>query len=97
MKTTGKWYLETTDGQTAAFFHDWEEKVSPLDRIEDFDGGDYWIIDAKLSGYREFPEDNSFVMVPKENVARVWFQRYTESNRPKAIGKSKTLSQLLGK
>lgn len=97
MKTTGKWFMETTDGQVVSFYHDYEEKVSPLDRIPEFDGGDFWIIDAELKGYRVFPEDTSFVMVPKHSVKRVWFERYTPSDAPKAIGKSNLMDRILGK
>lgn len=80
--------METVDGQIVSFYHDHAEKVSPLERIPEFDGGDFWIVDAELSGYNTYPEDNSFVMVPKQDVKRVWFEPYT-TNAPKVIGKVK--------
>lgn len=98
IKTTGKWFLKTKDDQVVAFYHDHEENISPLERISEFDEGKFWSIDPvpELSGYDRNPEENSFFLVPKIDVVEVWFERYTEENKPKKM-KSYNINDIMNK
>lgn len=98
IKTTGIWFLETKDGEKYAFYHDYEEDTSPLERIDDFDRGNCWSIDlvSETEKYERDPEDNSFHLIPKEDIVNVWFEKYTEQNKPKEI-KSYNINEIINK
>ena len=69
------WYMRTKDFNEISFYRDHQNEINPLYSISDFDGGDYWIIDCldQTNGfYPEFPEDDSFCMIPKKDVINVW-------------------------
>ncbi len=86
-KTTGKWFLKTKDGEIYDFYHDHEENISPLERIDDFDRGDFWSIDImdENEKYNKDPEDDSFYLIPKDDIVDVWFEKYRKENKPKEL------------
>ncbi len=98
IKTTGIWFLKTKDGEKYAFYHDHEENISPLERIEDFDRGNCWSIDLipENEKYEKDPEDDSFYLIPKEDVTEVWFEKYTEKNKPRKL-KTHTIDEIMHK
>jgi hypothetical protein len=67
-----------------------------LNSISEFDGGDYWIIDAGdddnlFHTYKTFSEENSFVLIPKSSVLSF----YTLPSKVKKI-KSSNIKDMLG-
>ncbi len=48
--------------------------------MDDFDRGNCWSIDRipENEKYEKDPEDNSFYLIPKEDIVEVWFEKYTE-------------------
>lgn len=73
------------------FYHG-RENENPLETIPEFSRGKYWSIDNSSSEdlidiYREDPEDDSFVLMPKKDVIRLWFVSYNEDDtfKPKRI------------
>ena len=77
--TTGRWFVVLNDGREIPFYHDSEEKVSPFERIKEFDNGENWILDISEYTGDEFPEyseEDSFVLVPKQKVIQTFFRHY---------------------
>jgi hypothetical protein len=70
-----QWYMKTKDFNEIAFYFDDQNKISPLEYISDFDGGDYWIVDCGYytgNFYPTYPNDDSFFMIPKDDIISVW-------------------------
>ena len=70
-----KWYVELKDGRQFCFYHSKSNEISPFVEVEEFDQGDHWSLDLAndLEGeYPLDPEDDSFVLVPKDHVVRVF-------------------------
>lgn len=74
---TGVWYIQLENGDEHEFYHGCEDE-NPLETVDEFDVGDNWSMDIpELQGERpEDPEDNSFVLIPKDAVADVFFRPY---------------------
>jgi len=76
-----EWHMVLTDGTEISFYTTSEDiTTNPLELEEDFDAIEWWSIDA--CGNEELearfdvdPVDNSFVLIPKELVERVYFTK----------------------
>lgn len=79
---TGNWYVRLTDGNAYPFYHGIGVE-NPLEERDWFDRNDEWSLDIPelRDRYPADPEDNSFVLVPKEDVEDVFFDRYGEPSR----------------
>lgn len=82
-KTKGYWTVELVSGKNIAFYLDHEDNISPIERIEGFiynentycfDG------DFEEFGYPECEEDNSFYLVPKNDVKRIFFDYFKKDD-----------------
>ncbi len=91
MRPNGIWHLSTDKIEDFPFYHGYSDK-NPLQPSTVFDRGDYWIIDAGSEDskireyYKEDPEDDSFVLIPKSEVTKCWFVYY--GGEPRLIKKS---------
>jgi len=96
----GLWYMQTKDVSEIRFYS--YKNRNPLTEIPEFDRGKYWCIDGHdMSGeYDDLSEiyqqdldgpDDSFVLIPKKDVLRVWFVSYKEDSRfaPKKIRRAR--------
>lgn len=84
-------FLQTKEGVTYCFYQTTNPEENVLDSVSDFDQGDNWSIDAGCNEeltklYQEDPEDNSFVLIPKSSVIKVWNE--VAKVQPKKINKS---------
>ena len=69
------WCMKTKDFDRISFYFDVQNIKSPLETNPDFDGGGFWIVDCSDTTedfYPEYPDDDSFVMIPKKDVIEVW-------------------------
>ena len=65
------WCIKTKDYDRIPFYLS-DNKVNPLEKIPEFDKGDYWEIDFQSDKYKTSPNDDSFVLIPKKDVIDVW-------------------------
>ena len=75
------WYLRTVSGVSHAFSQQGidKDRVSPLETIPDFVFQEQYCIDAGgneelFKQYPVFPEDDSFVLIPKGEIKDVWWE-----------------------
>lgn len=72
------WYVKIKGGSTHRFYSTSEgETENPLEIHDYFSYGDYYILDidqeeCRATKYDEFPEDDSFILVPKADILSVW-------------------------
>jgi len=69
------WYMKTKDFDEFPFCYGEKGDGNPLENISDFDNGNFWIVDCKNTigdFYPTFPEDDSFALIPKNDVIKVW-------------------------
>lgn len=70
-----KWYIELKDGRQFCFYTTRDKEKNPLLEIEEFDQGENWSLDLLSDLEDEYPldpEDDSFVLIPKNHVVRVF-------------------------
>jgi hypothetical protein len=71
------WYIKTNDIKKFPFYL-YHKNSNPLYDISDFDKGDNWSIDGGGDNtilknyYPEDPEDDSFYLIPKDEILDVW-------------------------
>lgn len=88
---TGDWYMELTTGESYAFRAGTPDE-NPLETIDAFDKGDHWSMDLQHElgdRYPSDPDDNVFILVPKEDVADVYFEEYEDGEGPQPIEMNK--------
>ena len=70
------WYMKTKDFDEFPFYYGEKGDGNPLENVSDFDNGDSWIVDCSRIDdfYPTFPEDDSFALIPKNDVLKVWFE-----------------------
>lgn len=67
------WCLKTKDYDRIPFYLS-DKQTNPLEEISEFDKGDCWEIDFQSDKYKTSPNDNSFVLIPKSDVIKVWYE-----------------------
>ena len=72
-KLSYMWCIKTKDYERIPFYSS-DKKVNPLERISEFDQGDYWEIDFQSDKYKTSTNDDSFVLIPKKDVIDVWYE-----------------------
>lgn len=73
-KRVQRWYLLLDDGREFYFYLSPGAWENPLDEVNGFDKGEYWSVDISEEDH-EFErdsEDDSFTLIPKERVVRVY-------------------------
>jgi hypothetical protein len=70
-------FLETKEGIKHCFYSTTDKNEDVLNSIPEFNQGDYWSVDAGNNDeiqktYKTDPTDNSFVLIPKTSVIKVW-------------------------
>ena len=85
---TYKWFIKTKDFDKIPFFYS-NTTNNPMNEIEGFDRGSHWCIDfgsniEVAEFYQIDPDDDSFVLIPKDEVIDIWCE---ETSNPKSIRK----------
>lgn len=85
---TYKWFIKTKDFDKIPFFYS-NTTNNPMNEIEGFDRGNHWCIDfgnnIEVAEFYEIdPEDDSFILIPKDEVIDIWCE---ETSNPKMIQK----------
>jgi hypothetical protein len=81
MKPTGTWHIKTNKVDNHIFYHGYPD-INPFYSINGFDQEDNWLIDSGSiesplkKVYDIYPDDDSFVLIPKDEVIKVWFTPY---------------------
>jgi len=73
-----KWFFQTKDLTKVGCYHS-DDDANPLETIEDFDRGDAYSMDCREAvdaRYPLDPEDDSFVLIPKADILRVWCEPF---------------------
>jgi hypothetical protein len=65
------WCIKTKDYDRIPFYLS-DKKENPLEKISEFNQGDYWEIDFQSDKYKTSTNDDSFVLIPKKDVINVW-------------------------
>lgn len=79
---SGVWHLVLIDDTDISFYYDYVTTISPLKRIKEFNQGDCWAIDASsdsklIERFKIWDEDDSFILIPKIEVKKVYFECLT--------------------
>ena len=90
------YFVSTKEGFTFHFYaSDNKDVEETMKENENFDAGDYWILDAcgnedVLNFYENDKEDDSFVRIPKKSVKRFFA---VDGIQPKRINSSDIFKQ----
>ena len=71
-----QWYFSTKKFKRVPFYWDDSNPIqNPLETVADFDRGENWSMDCKITTgdhYPDDPEDDCFVLVPKTDIIKTW-------------------------
>lgn len=80
---TGQWKMKLKSGEILGFYLSDDNTKNPLENNPEFDAGDCWSIDNSsvmgtklLNHFQTDESDASFILIPKNLVASVYFQKF---------------------